>query len=222
MSSPTPVRPGRLRWLIPLTLVMVLGIPISVIAAHAFDDVPDSNTFHDAIGWLAENEITLGCNPPSNTEFCPTDNVTRQQMAGFMRRLAETSGNAGAQIVDFASNVTISGTALVEVLSIDVGAKSEASVSLAGHVTLEKSAATEGRYEALIARGDCSGPVVGSGWWRSVDDTATFEADTISFTGFDVTTGPTTYALCVHEAVSSSPDATASRRGLTANWSPTT
>ena len=222
MSSPTPVRRGRLRWLLPLTLVMVLGIPISVIAAHAFDDVPDSNTFHDAIGWLADNEVTLGCNPPANTEFCPTDNVTRQQMAGFMRRLAETSGNVGTQIVDFSANVIISGTALVEVLSVEVAAKSEANVSLAGHVTLEKSATTEGRYEALIARGDCSGPVVGSGWWRSLDATATFEADTISFTGFDLTTGPTTYVLCVREAVASSPDATASRRGLTATWSPTT
>ena len=58
MSSPTPTRPSRLRWLLPITLVMVLGIPLSVIAAHAFDDVPDSNTFHDAIGWLAENDIT--------------------------------------------------------------------------------------------------------------------------------------------------------------------
>jgi len=200
---------------------LVLGIPITVIAAHAFDDVPDSNTFHDAIGWLAENEITLGCNPPANTEFCPADNVTRQQMAGFMRRLAETSGNVGAQIVDFNSNVEITGSALVEVLSVDVTAKSEANVSLAGHVTLEKSATTEGRYEAVIARGDCSGPVVGSGWWRSVEVGATFEADTISFTGFDVTTGPTTYVLCVREAVAS-PDATASRRGLTASWSPTT
>jgi hypothetical protein len=201
---------------------MVLGIPISVIAAHAFDDVPDSNTFHDAIGWLADNDITLGCNPPSNTEFCPTDNVTRQQMAGFMRRLAATSGQAGAQIIDFGSNVTISGTTLTEVLSIDVGAKSEATVALAGHVTLEKAATTEGRYEAVITRGDCAGPVVGSGWWRSQDDSATFEADTISFSGFDVTTGTTTYSLCVREAVGSSPDATASRRGLTASWSPTT
>ncbi len=222
MSSPTPVRRGRLRWLLPLTLVMVLGIPISVIAAHAFDDVPDSNTFHDAIGWLADNEITLGCNPPANTEFCPTDNVTRQQMAGFMRRLAETSGNTGAQIVDFGSNVLISGTALVEVLSIEVGAKSERERVPRRSRDPGEVGPTEGRYEALIARGDCSGPVVGSGWWRSLDATATFEADTISFTGFDVTTGPTTYALCVHEAVSSSPDATASRRGLTATWSPTT
>jgi len=221
MSKHELPRTPRWKIVVVAALTLVLGIPITVIAAHAFDDVPDSNTFHDAIGWLAENEITLGCNPPANTEFCPADNVTRQQMAGFMRRLAETSGNVGAQIVDFNSNVAITGSALVEVLSVDVTAKAEANVSLAGHVTLEKSATTEGRYEAVIARGDCSGPVVGSGWWRSIEVGATFEADTISFTGFDVTTGPTTYVLCVREAVAS-PDATASRRGLTATWSPTT
>src|SRR5690606_6120098 len=55
----------------------------------AFTDVPDTNVFHDDIAWLAEAGVTKGCNPPDNTEFCPGDNVTREQMAAFMRRLAQ-------------------------------------------------------------------------------------------------------------------------------------
>lgn len=51
-----------------------------------FDDVPSSNTFHDAIEWLARERITLGCNPPTNTRFCPGDNVNREQMAAFLDR----------------------------------------------------------------------------------------------------------------------------------------
>ncbi|MEA2022738.1 MAG: hypothetical protein U9N79_00455, partial [Actinomycetota bacterium] len=31
---------------------------------------------------------TKGCNPPTNTKFCPSDNVTREQMSAFMHRLA--------------------------------------------------------------------------------------------------------------------------------------
>jgi hypothetical protein len=37
------------------------------------------------------NGITVGCNPPGNTNYCPDDNVTRGQMAAFMKRLAENN-----------------------------------------------------------------------------------------------------------------------------------
>ena len=60
-----------------------------MIAAHSFDDVPDSNQFHESIARMQENGITVGCNPPANTQYCPEDNVSRQQMAAFMRRLPE-------------------------------------------------------------------------------------------------------------------------------------
>ncbi len=67
----------------------LVAVPVAVYASHSFTDVPDSNTFHEDIGWLASVGVTKGCNPPANTEFCPKDNVTREQMAAFLRRLAE-------------------------------------------------------------------------------------------------------------------------------------
>jgi heat shock protein HslJ len=36
------------------------------------------------IEWVAVNGITNGCNPPTNTLFCPTNTVTRAQIAGFI------------------------------------------------------------------------------------------------------------------------------------------
>lgn len=72
-----------------VALVAVLSIPTAVIASHRFTDVPASNIFHDDISWLADVGVTRGCNPPSNTQFCPSSPVTREQMAAFMRRLAE-------------------------------------------------------------------------------------------------------------------------------------
>ncbi|MPZ54866.1 MAG: S8 family serine peptidase, partial [Acidimicrobiia bacterium] len=51
-----------------------------------FDDVPDDHLFHDDIIWLAEEGITYGCNPPKNTLFCPSESVTRGQMAAFLTR----------------------------------------------------------------------------------------------------------------------------------------
>lgn len=51
-----------------------------------FDDVPASNTFHGDIAKLATAGITKGCNPPSNSLYCPADSVTRGQMAAFLHR----------------------------------------------------------------------------------------------------------------------------------------
>ncbi len=48
----------------------------------------DDNTsiFELDIDKLATAGVTLGCNPPANTMFCPGDSVTRGQMAAFLHR----------------------------------------------------------------------------------------------------------------------------------------
>jgi peptidoglycan hydrolase-like amidase len=45
-----------------------------------------NHTFEAAILWLAQQRITLGCNPPLNSNFCPDKEVTRGQMAVFITR----------------------------------------------------------------------------------------------------------------------------------------
>lgn len=52
----------------------------------SFVDVPLTHTFYADIEWLAAEGITVGCNPPSNTKFCPDDFVSRGQMAAFLDR----------------------------------------------------------------------------------------------------------------------------------------
>lgn len=60
-----------------------------------FDDVPQSNLFFDDVLWLAVQRITQGCNPPDNTLFCPTEFVTRGQMAAFIVRARGFVDGAG-------------------------------------------------------------------------------------------------------------------------------
>jgi hypothetical protein len=63
-------------------LVRALGLPD---ASDAFVD--DGASVHEnSINALAAAGITKGCNPPANTQFCPNDNVTRGQIAAFLRR----------------------------------------------------------------------------------------------------------------------------------------
>jgi hypothetical protein len=56
--------------------------------------------FHNSVAWMKDNAITAGCNPPANDKYCPNDNVTRGEMAVFLKRLAEK------KVVDAATAVT--------------------------------------------------------------------------------------------------------------------
>ena len=48
----------------------------------------DSLSVHEgSINAIASVGITLGCNPPTNDEYCPNDRLTRAQMATFLARL---------------------------------------------------------------------------------------------------------------------------------------
>jgi hypothetical protein len=202
-------------------IVTVLAmVPLGVMASHGFDDVPDSNIFHGSIDWLVDNGITLGCNPPTNTNFCPKDNVTREQMAALMRRQAQAFGQAGAQVPSSLDRYLVDRAAYIGLLTIDIAPKADATVTLNTHVTLEKPVTTEGRYEVAIVRGGCNGTVLADGVWQPiVEPTGTVTIDVVSLTAFDSVSADTSYTLCVRKMLG--PDATAFGFGLTATWMPT-
>ncbi|MCP4964282.1 MAG: S-layer homology domain-containing protein [bacterium] len=63
-------------------LVRALDLPAG---SSSFTDI-DSSIHKADIAALASAGITAGCNPPANTLYCPTDPVTREQMASFLAR----------------------------------------------------------------------------------------------------------------------------------------
>ena len=90
-SSPAPRRPRRRVGLIVGLVIALLAAPAIVLASHDFTDVPNTNPFHTQISRLVESGITTGC---TATTFCPKNNVTREQMAGFLSRgLGNTVGS---------------------------------------------------------------------------------------------------------------------------------
>lgn len=89
METEETSTPSR-RWaIVVVAAVVIAGLPAAVLAADTFGDVPDSNVHHDAINAVADAGVTLGCAPG---EYCPADNVRRDQMASFMDRLGALSG----------------------------------------------------------------------------------------------------------------------------------
>ncbi|HKX75246.1 MAG TPA: S-layer homology domain-containing protein [Acidimicrobiia bacterium] len=59
-----------------------------------------SSIFEGDINRLAAAEITRGCNPPTNSRFCPDDTVTRGQMAAFLARALDLAGTNQDFFVD--------------------------------------------------------------------------------------------------------------------------
>jgi hypothetical protein len=209
----------RKKWAKTALVVAVAALivaPLTAVATHNFNDVPNSNTFHNNIEWLSENDVTRGCNPPSNSLFCPEDNVTREQMAAFMQRLAQTFGAVGD---DTASVASITSNSAVELLSVTVTPKDEAQVVLNAHVSLGKQGSNGGVYRTMIHRGTCDGPIVAEAVWVSPDGAA-FDFVPISITGLDTVSSDTTYKLCALKQ-GTSPNVVGVERGMTATWLPT-
>jgi hypothetical protein len=150
----------KARWVRNAALVAVtalVALPVGALAADRFDDVPDSNVFHDDISWLADADVTRGCNPPANTEFCPSDEVTREQMAAFMHRLAIN------QVVDAGSLEGHTAADLSPILSYDSTA---ANVDFPGDfdvITVKSVSveAPEGSGGAVLV--EAQGDIVGNG-----------------------------------------------------------
>jgi hypothetical protein len=82
---------------------LLLGVIFSLSSSYAgaqncdgFTDVLLSSPFCPDVAWLKTFGITKGCAP---SQFCPTENVSRLQMAAFMHRLSnnvafQNGGNA--------------------------------------------------------------------------------------------------------------------------------
>ncbi len=89
-------RPLRLRHAITLGLAFAVAVPVTAWATHDFADVPTTSPYHDDVSWLRDNGITAGCRTAEGeTFFCPGDDVTREQLAAMLHRLATSDAVVG-------------------------------------------------------------------------------------------------------------------------------
>jgi hypothetical protein len=107
---------GGLKWLATDTTantfatvqgVWGMGVPALydlVAPTFAFSDTTGSVFLRD-VEWIAASGITMGCNPPDNDMFCPTDPVTRGQMAAFLNRALELPTGSGSGFTDVGGSV---------------------------------------------------------------------------------------------------------------------
>ena len=72
------------RAMIVTILYRLEGSP-AITGKHGFNDVKTGNWYDNAVAWAAANGIVTGY---SDTEFGPSNNITREQMAAIMHRYA--------------------------------------------------------------------------------------------------------------------------------------
>ncbi|MDJ0496802.1 MAG: hypothetical protein QNJ89_03165 [Acidimicrobiia bacterium] len=100
------LRPARIT---KLALVAVIAIGLMSPGVAALEPggsfVDDNGSVHEAsIEAIADEGITVGCNPPVNDRFCPEDSVSRGQMATFLVRALGLPA-AASSFVDTADSV---------------------------------------------------------------------------------------------------------------------
>lgn len=77
-----------------MATMLFRALRLSAAEHDRFTD--DHTSVHEAaINALAVAGITMGCNPPANSEFCPDESVTRGQMAAFLARGLGLTDNTG-------------------------------------------------------------------------------------------------------------------------------
>ncbi len=83
---------------------LVRGFKLPPAPSAGFTDTA-GHLFEKDIDRLAAAGITIGCNPPANTLYCPDSNVTRGQMASFLARALELEPVDTGPYRDIAGNV---------------------------------------------------------------------------------------------------------------------
>jgi hypothetical protein len=71
--------------MISLVAVVLSSDAVGALAVNSFSD-DDGNIHEKNIEFIADFGVTKGCNPPANTNYCPSGTVTRGQMAAFLAR----------------------------------------------------------------------------------------------------------------------------------------
>jgi hypothetical protein len=79
---------GEMSALFKRALEASIVVDSTAVDPGRFTDTQDSH-FVNSTAWLAASGITVGCNPPGNTRFCPDQYVTRGELAVFLKRILD-------------------------------------------------------------------------------------------------------------------------------------
>lgn len=175
-----------------------------------FSDIANSVHYED-IAYIADLGITKGCNPPFNTEYCPSGLVTRGEMAAFLVRSLDLSDDGGKDwFTDDNGTIFESDINKLAAAGITKGCND------AGTEFCQDDPVTRGEMAAFLVRGFGYADS-GAGDWFEDDDGSIFEADIDRLKVAGVTVGcnpPSNTNFCPDDAVARGPMASFLARAL--------
>lgn len=139
-----------------LALVMVLIAALVIPATPALaEHIPPNGYFTDDDGTVHERNIdalraagiTVGCNPPTNTQFCPFNNVTRAEMATFLVRALDLPATSADYFDDDSDNIHESAINSLRAAGITTGCRPS------GDRYCPDQAVSRGQMAAFLVRG---------------------------------------------------------------------
>jgi hypothetical protein len=177
----------------------------------------DGNTHEGFIEAVAAEGITLGCNPPANTNYCPDQGVSRQQMATFLVRALDLPATSTDYFTDDTGSVHESNINALRESGITAGCNPPANDNFCPNSTV-----TREQMAAFLVRA-FGYTDTDPGNRFTDDDTSIFEADIEALAEAGVTVGcnpPTNDLFCPGDPVLRSQMATFLGRAL--SLTPTT
>ncbi|MCP4968366.1 MAG: SpoIID/LytB domain-containing protein [bacterium] len=139
-------------------------------ATSPFTDITGS-VHHEDIVYIEDLGITQGCNPPSNTHYCPTGHVTRGEMAAFLVRALGLTDDGGKDwFGDDGSSVFESDINKLATAGITAGCNA------AGTDFCPDQQLSRGEMAAFLVRGFAFTDA-GNGDWFGDDNDSRFEGD---------------------------------------------
>ncbi|MCP4305958.1 MAG: hypothetical protein GY788_14000 [bacterium] len=182
-------------------------------SAHpsGFLDVPPGHLFEQDITWLADEAITLGCNPPVNDLYCPDRPVTREQMATFLVRALDLPPTSNAPFSDTAGSVHFADINALAAAGITLGCNPPANDRYCPAASVNRGEMAAFLVRALDLTDD------GGGNSFVDDDGSVFEMDIAKLAAAEITLGcnpPVNNRFCPTDTVSRAQMAAFLHRGL--------
>ncbi len=121
---------------------------LDLTATNGVDFIDDNDSlFESDIEKLAAAGITLGCNPPANTRYCPDDSLTRGQMAAMIVRALALTATNGTEFVDDNNSVFEADIERLAAADITHGCNPPANTNFCPYARV-----TRGQMAAFLAR----------------------------------------------------------------------
>jgi hypothetical protein len=155
--------------------------------------IDDDGNPHEAnIEIIATAGITEGCNPPANDRYCPTNPVTRGQMAAFLRRAYDIPASTFDAFDDDDGSIFEADINAISATGITTGC--------ATRLFCEDGLVTREQIAAFLVRA-LSLPPAQTGDQFSDDDDSQFEAEIDSLAEAGITTGCGASTFCPKQTV---------------------